>query len=299
MWHRRLKPVIIIYSDVRRDVAVKLSLPPGEDWTAVYPEPSIRDSLKGRPSVTWHCAVDPVNDGGCLTILGDDVKYSSLFWESKRMTNAGQNSRVNIDLDRSVIGSVATVLESLSNNLRAMSMSDTAATDFMQYWIPALTRIEKAGQHVAIQFVSQEVLNRDTPLVIEPKPDVVTRILWSLKLCRLSKDWRRVPSAMVSQGTAGWIKSMWTRLPSTEASTVSLSGVAQKSYDRSASIGEATAAILFPSTVTCDAIPKDCPHSSPCGKPACNLCTNVYGTADSVLPLCDCSRCSAACASRC
>ena len=86
----------------------------------------------------------PVNEGGCLTILGDDVKYSSLFWESKRMTNAGQNSRVNIDLDQSVIGSVATVLESLSNNLRAMSMSDTAATDFMQYWIPALTRMEKA-----------------------------------------------------------------------------------------------------------------------------------------------------------
>lgn len=125
--------------------------------------------------------MDPVNEGGCLTILGNDVKYSSLFWESKRMTNAGQNSRVNIDLDQSVIGSVATVLESLSNNLRAMSMSDTAATDFMQYWIPALTRIEKAGQHVAIQFVSQEVLNRDTPLVIEPKPDVVTRIFMVFK----------------------------------------------------------------------------------------------------------------------
>lgn len=178
--HRK-KPVIIIYSNIRRNVAVKLSLPPGEDWTAVYPEPSIRDSLKGRPSVTWHCAVHPVNEGGCLTILGDDVKYSSLFWESKRMTNAGQNSRVNIDLDRSVIGSVATVLESLSNNLRAMSMSDTAATDFMQYWIPALTRIEKAGQYVAIQFVSQEVLNRDTPLVIEPQPDVVTRIFMVFK----------------------------------------------------------------------------------------------------------------------
>ena len=183
------KPVILIYSDVQRDVSVTLSLPQGETWTALYPKPYVKERSDGQQTVIWKCKVDAVSDGGMLTShvvskyssLTDKLKYSSLFWESQVSSGAVPNSRVNIDLEQSAIGPVPQVVEGLAKALRAMSMTDTAATDFIQYWIPAFTRIEQAGKDVAIQFISQKRLNKDVPLVIEPRPEVLTRIFMVFK----------------------------------------------------------------------------------------------------------------------
>lgn len=153
---------------------LKLTTLPSDRFTVIYPKPDVLAVLAtDQQGLVWQCNVLPVSQGGLLGVAG--TKVSSLFWESESVTSAISLPDA-VNASNSVLLSFENVLPYLERVLRSLSMTDTAATDFMQYWIPNFVRIAEKGQKIALRFVSQDEMDKHVSLDISPAPDVVNRV---------------------------------------------------------------------------------------------------------------------------
>lgn len=127
------------------------------------------------------------------------VRVSSLFWEAESCETS--KSRVmpgtafdprgsSMNSNNAILFDFNDCVRYLENQLRALGLSDTAATDFMQYWIPNFTAIRENGQKIAIRFIPQPELEAEARLVVTPKPDAVTRIFMLFKGIN-REDWHK------------------------------------------------------------------------------------------------------------
>ncbi|KAG8916134.1 hypothetical protein FRC00_000540, partial [Tulasnella sp. 408] len=73
----------------------------------------------------------------------------------------------------SVVMSAQEVTPYLEKALLALGLHTEARTSFITYWLPSFTEHE----YIALRFVPQVDYEASAPLLIEPKPDVVTRVL--------------------------------------------------------------------------------------------------------------------------
>lgn len=179
------KPVILFYSPVPiQQATAKLALSPAWSFTGVYPYIVSTPHSTGLDSVTWSFGVDSLQKGGMLTMKDSGLRVSSLFWEAES-THISHSMQAVLAFDprtpsvtpeNSVLLAFESLIPYLEKVLRDLTLTNTAATDFMQYWIPSFTAISERGHRIAIRFLPQGELEAAAPLEINPVPDVTTRV---------------------------------------------------------------------------------------------------------------------------
>lgn len=134
-----------------------------------------------------------------LTMVDTGLRVSSLFWEATSNVDSTLPRAADERFDprgstmspaNSILLSYDRLLPYLEVALRHLSLSDTAATDMMQYWVPSFTALHEKGQRIAMRFVPQSELEAVAALNIAPQPDVITRIFLLFKGIA-SDDWEK------------------------------------------------------------------------------------------------------------
>ena len=146
------KPVIYLYSEV--DQHVQLKIDPLGEFTFTYP------TYKNG----WN--VEIKNN----ELVVDSKKYPYLFWEA---TSPDLNYNFN---PQSIEGSIVETSDLTSffeNSLAELGLNQTEMTDFITYWVPALS----GKSHCFIQFVIDEAYeNKIAALKMEPQAESSRRI---------------------------------------------------------------------------------------------------------------------------
>lgn len=191
------KPVILFSSPVPlRDVTTSITLSSKWTFSGVYPRAACASENASR-TIAWAHDVAPRTKNNMLTMAGTGLRVSSLFWEASsdatcRMPlsegDAFDPRASRMTLSNSLLLGFEECQTYLEQQLRLLSLSDTAATDFMQYWVPSFTEIAEKGQKIALRFVPQIELDAEALLEVTPKPDVLIRIFLLFKGVR-TEDW--------------------------------------------------------------------------------------------------------------
>lgn len=193
---------------------VTLKMHPGWRASVLYPQSQKHDAgnCERAETITWNFMVSPLskNDASKHSNLlfmkkGEHTErsmcaFSSLFWEAlstpggcpdvcqcttsladrwKRCDIAFNPRRPSLEPENSVLLDFYQLIPHLEDALRELGLTAIAATDFMQYWMPRFVEIHEEGQgnsKIAFRFVAQRDLNEAAELIVEPKPDVITRV---------------------------------------------------------------------------------------------------------------------------
>ncbi|UKN02375.1 hypothetical protein K6119_02420 [Paracrocinitomix mangrovi] len=153
------KPVIYMYSDVDKEVKVKLD--ESLDLTVTYP--IYKDN--------WSCKV--TKDG--LLSVGDKT-YPYLFWE-------GETRELDLmfDYEANYYGTAINTDSTISyfeNTLSDYGLNQREITDFITYWTPRITQYKYA----AIDFYIDEQYDQMIGSIdIQPKPDAIRRVYMIFK----------------------------------------------------------------------------------------------------------------------
>lgn len=146
------KPIIYLYSDIELDVNVRLGYP--ENLISVYPA---YDEHTG-----WH--VQTVQNG-MLKDLSTGRSLYSLYWE-------GLNPDCEIQ-DTGFIVSGEDTAAFLEDKLAILGLTEREIEEFIIYWLPQM----QCNDLNYIRFAESEEIDQIMPLMIDPKPDVVIRVL--------------------------------------------------------------------------------------------------------------------------
>ena len=147
------KPVIYLYPEKTREVAVKLSY--SGTLTTTYP--AYREG--------WHVTAQP--DG---TLLDPETgrEYYCLFWEGLSETEYDFSSGFVIPGEET-----GTFLESA---LKKLGLTDREAEEFIIYWLPKM----EGNPYNLISF-QQECYTESAKLEITPQPDTLIRVFMAWK----------------------------------------------------------------------------------------------------------------------
>jgi hypothetical protein len=147
------KPVIYLYPESTQNVDVKVS--PGKGISLSDPE------YKNG----WEVFAEP---SGRLTNVLDGKKYPYLFWE-------GQGNMDYKTPQRGFVVSVDELNEFFDDKLAQLGLIDQEIKDFKDFWISKMKEDKKP--YYFVTFLSQQFIDALAPLEVEPRPDVVIRIL--------------------------------------------------------------------------------------------------------------------------
>lgn len=166
---------------------MSLKLSPSWSYSAIYPTTSIAGGIDKGQSISW--LVD-VASSGLLRSGKTGVAISSLFWEATSTGRLEDRDAALRSFDprapvveawNSVLLPLSDLLPYLETALRKLHLTDTAATDFIQYWLGNWNDLDRAGKRIAVRFLPQQQLEAVAKLSITPSPDVVTRIFMLFK----------------------------------------------------------------------------------------------------------------------
>jgi len=146
------KPVIYLYPEETLEVSVKVE---NVDFTVTYPE----------HGDGWHVTAEP---DGTLTNLADGGEYSYLFWEG----DAGYEP----DFSTGFCVPGKDTAEFLRGVLPQMGLTPREYNEFIVYWLPLM----QDNEYNLISF-QYENYDESAPLIIEPAPDSVLRVLMAWK----------------------------------------------------------------------------------------------------------------------
>ena len=154
----RAKPVIYLYPEKKQ--TVKVSVAPQGGVTESIPEMG-----KG-----WKVTASP--DG---TIVDQKTKetYPYLYWESK-------DTDTEIDTSEGFVVKASELTQFFTEKLTVLGLNQKEIDDFLEYWIPELTKKNKP--YVFITFYDQSRIDAEAPLTVSPKPDSVIRVYFDHKL---------------------------------------------------------------------------------------------------------------------
>lgn len=151
----KAKPVIYLYPQRTETVQVRVNPVGGFTKT----DPVYGDG--------WN--VQATKDS-LLTNLSDGKTYPYLFWEG------GAEGIVNTPTEGFVVAR-ADIPTLLADKLALLGLNSQERTDFMDFWVPRLTK----APYYFITFVPEAEMDRVAPLTIIPKPNTVIRVLIDYK----------------------------------------------------------------------------------------------------------------------
>ncbi|KAI0750106.1 hypothetical protein C8Q80DRAFT_1314973, partial [Daedaleopsis nitida] len=188
------KPVIYLFPPQPvPEATVSVKLVPEWSFTHIYPLTDIKTIDNGHQCLTWSLSADV---GGTLVERGTNLELSYLFWEAASGSNIpssppltpvdGSDDAFRRSSERfdpaypflephtptSVLLPFPELLSYLDTALKDLSLHTSARNDFITYWLPKLSK----QPYVALRFLPQPVYERAAELLVNPKPDVVTRV---------------------------------------------------------------------------------------------------------------------------
>ncbi len=153
------KPIIYIYPEQETLVSVKLGN--SKDLICTYPKYNENDG--------WTVNAKPNGD---LQDIKTGRKLYALYWE-------GKSSKIynyeNVQEGFVVRGE--NTAEFLEEKLEILGLNEREAEEFIVYWLPQMEK----NKYNYIRFETQEEIEKEMPLEIEPKPDTIIRILMDWK----------------------------------------------------------------------------------------------------------------------
>ena len=147
------KPLIYLYPTVDTEVNVKLGR--SEALTSTYPK--YKDS--------WNVLAKPTGE------LIDDKgrSFYGLYWE-------GYNS-IDVTFEDGFVVKKDDLIPFLEEKLSTLGLNEREANEFIIYWLPKL----EENEYNLIRFESITNINKDMPLIVNPNPDTVIRVLMEYK----------------------------------------------------------------------------------------------------------------------
>lgn len=149
------KPIIYLYPKQETNVSVKLLKK--DSITCSYPK------YKGG----WDVIAEPNGD---LEEIGTGKKLYSLYYEN---TN---NIEFKVQKDGYIVKR-EDVEDFLEEKLEILGLNYKEKEEFIIYWLPKL----ESNKYNYIRFATQEEINENMPLEINPKPDTIIRVLMTYK----------------------------------------------------------------------------------------------------------------------
>ncbi len=143
------KPVIYLYPTVDTDVTVKL----GKEENLLVTYPKYEKEWKVRAT----------KQGNLTDENGRN--YYALYWEG--ISYSIKNS------DEGFVVKGEDTIEFLEEKLKILGLNERESNEFIMYWLPKLQN----NEYNYIRFASMEEINDSMPLIINPKPDTIIRIL--------------------------------------------------------------------------------------------------------------------------
>ena len=148
------KPIIYIYPTKDIDVNIKVSNP--ELFTVTYP----------KYNDGWQ--VKALTDG--TLIDKNDKKYYALYWE-------GNNKNTSIVKEDGFIVKGKDSASFLEEKLEILGLNYKERNEFIMYWLPKLEK----NKYNYIRFQTQDEINNNMELYIDPKPDTIIRVRMDYK----------------------------------------------------------------------------------------------------------------------
>ena len=147
------KPLIYLYPTVDTKVNVKLGR--SEALTSTYPK--YKDS--------WNVLAKP--DGELIDDKGRS--FYGLYWE-------GYNT-IDVTFEDGFVVRKDDLIPFLEEKLNTLGLNEREANEFIIYWLPKL----EENEYNLIRFESITNINKDMPLIVNPNPDTVIRVLMEYK----------------------------------------------------------------------------------------------------------------------
>lgn len=149
------KPIIYLYPEEETKVSVEL---PKDDRLLVsYP----------KYEKSWEVLA---KEDGNLVDLETGRNLYSLYYESENVVE------FKVEKEGFVVKGEDTV-KFLEEKLEILGLNEREAEEFIIYWLPKL----EENKYNYIRFASEEEIEKNMPLEINPKPDTIIRILMTYK----------------------------------------------------------------------------------------------------------------------
>ena len=149
------KPIIYLYPSKDMEVSIKLGY--DENITVSYPK-----YVDG-----WHVIAQK---DGTLTDLSTNRKLYALYYESKNIVSFKEK-------DEGFVVKGEDSAKFLEEKLAVLGLTEREAEEFIIYWLPKL----ESNKYNYIRFATDEEVNKNMPLEINPNPDTIIRILMIFK----------------------------------------------------------------------------------------------------------------------
>ena len=148
------EPIIYLYPEAEREIEVKLGTPV-----------NITDSTPKYKN-GWNVLANPFGE---ITNLSDGRTYPYLFWEGWSYIFPIKKEGFLVKREE--------VPEFFSNILPRLGLDNKETSDFLEVWLPYFSD----SPYYFITFIDQEIIDKIAPLEINPKPNIVIRILMDYK----------------------------------------------------------------------------------------------------------------------
>ena len=148
------KPIIYIYPEEEMEVSVKVGYP--DKLTHTYPK--YQDE--------WKVIAKP--DGSLVDIKTGRNLYA-LYWEGKNTEKT--------KVEEGFVVKGEDTISFLEEKLEILGLNEREANEFIIYWLPKLEN----NKYNYIRFETEEEINRNMPLYINPKPESLIRVMMEYK----------------------------------------------------------------------------------------------------------------------
>ncbi len=150
--HVSYKPLIYLYPEEKTDVTIKLGYP--KRLTTTYP----------KYDKQWKVTAYPNGD-----LKDNKNTYYGLYWEGITTLNPTFEDGFVVEKEN--------LISFLEEKLSILGLNDKEKNEFIIYWLPKL----EENKYNLIRFESIDNINNDMPLMIDPKPDSIIRVLMEFK----------------------------------------------------------------------------------------------------------------------
>ena len=166
------------YPEHDMDVSIKLGKP--ELLTTTYP----------KYNNEWNVYAKTNGD-----LIINDRLYYGLYWEGLNNINNSFNDGYVVYKDD--------LIPFLEDKLRILGLNDREANEFIIYWLPILEQ----NEYNLIRFESIDIINEQMPLIINPKPDSIIRVLMEYK--KVDKDYIIKEQELITPSRNGFTVVEW------------------------------------------------------------------------------------------
>ena len=149
------KPIIYLYPEIERDISIKLGFK--DNITVSYPKYNDGWKVKAKSD-------------GTLIEYGTNRELYALYYENLNAID------FNIKKDGFVV-SKEDVVPFLEEKLEILGLNSKEIQEFIIYWLPILEK----NKYNYIRFATNEEIEQNMPLNIEPSPDTIIRVLMTFK----------------------------------------------------------------------------------------------------------------------